>query len=87
MLAAVSRQTRVNQPDEAALNELSLERRWVAPENNVSRRGHPYFSQLNRRAEASTPAPRGINARTPLAKPNDEPGVLWDAFRETPPPV
>jgi hypothetical protein len=28
------------------------------------------------------PVPRQANARTPLAKPQDEPGVLWAAFRE-----
>ena len=50
----------------------------------MSRRGHPYFSQMNRRAEAGTAGPRRANARTPLAKPKDEPGVLWAAFRDPP---
>jgi hypothetical protein len=48
----------------------------------VSRRCRPHFSQLNRRLDPGVPAPRRANARTPLAKPKDEPGVLWDAFRE-----
>jgi len=51
----------------------------------VNRRGHPYFSQANRRIDAGVSGPRRSNARTPLAKPKDEPGVLWAAFREDPP--
>ena len=50
----------------------------------MSRRGHPYFSQVKRRLEAPLPAPRHANARTPLVKPKDEPGVLWEAFRDPP---
>ena len=53
----------------------------------MSRSGRAYFSQLNRRIEAGTSLPRRANARTPLAKPKDEPGVLWDAFREKPGPA
>jgi len=53
-------------------------------ESQVSRRGQPYFNQVNRRAEAGLPGPRRANTRTPLAKPKDEPGVLWAAFREDP---
>lgn len=52
----------------------------------MSRRGHPYFSQINRRSAAYMPGPSRANIRTPLAKPKDEPGVLWDAFREDPLP-
>lgn len=48
----------------------------------MSRHPHPYFSQVNRRLEAGAPKPRRANTRTPLAKPKDEPGVLWDAFRK-----
>jgi hypothetical protein len=48
----------------------------------VSRVSLPGFSQLSRRAEAGPPLPRRPNARTPLARPMDQPGVLWDAFRE-----
>lgn len=48
----------------------------------MSRRGRACFSQLHRRLEAGVPAARRANIRTPLAKPKDEPGVLWDAFRE-----
>ena len=48
----------------------------------MSRRGQSYFSQVNRRLEVGAPVPRPSNTRTPLAKPNDEPGVLWEAFRE-----
>ena len=53
----------------------------------MSRHPHPYFSQINRRAEAGLARPRHANARTPLVKPKDEPGVLWEAFREKAPPV
>jgi hypothetical protein len=52
----------------------------------VSRHPHPYFSQLNRRLDSATPGPRRANTRTPLAKPKDEPGVLWEAFRQKTPP-
>ena len=48
----------------------------------MSGRGQPYFSQANRRTEATLPGQRRTNTRTPLAKPKDEPGVLWAAFRE-----
>ena len=48
----------------------------------MSRRGHPYFSQVNRRVETRVPGPSRSNTRTPLAKPKDQPGVLWAAFRE-----
>ena len=48
----------------------------------MARRGHPYFSQINRRTAALIPGPRRANTRTPLVKPKDEPGVLWDAFRD-----
>jgi len=50
----------------------------------MSRRGQPYFSQVNRRLNAPASGPRRTNIRTPLAKPRDEPGVLWAAFREVP---
>lgn len=52
----------------------------------MSRRSHPYFGRLNRRSEALKPGPRAPNARTPLTKPKDEPGVLWEAFRDGPKP-
>jgi hypothetical protein len=39
---------------------------------------------MKRRSEAGMAGPRRSNTRTPLAKPKDEPGVLWDAFREKP---
>jgi len=51
----------------------------------VTRRRHPYFGRLNRRSEIGKPGPRQVNARTPLTKPKDEPGVLWEAFRDLPP--
>ena len=57
------------------------------PESAVSRHPHPYFSQVNRRLETGAPKPRRTNTRTPLAKPKDEPGVLWDAFRKETPPA
>jgi hypothetical protein len=53
----------------------------------VSRHPHPYFSQINRRPEAGPARPRRANARTPLVKPKDEPGVLWEAFRGKTPPA
>ena len=53
-------------------------------ERQVTRRGQPYFSQVNRRPETAVPRPRRANTRTPLAKPKDEPGVLWAAFRDPP---
>ena len=53
----------------------------------MSRRTHPYFSQVDRRSQAAVSAQRQVNARAPLAKPKDEPGVLWDAFREPQPPA
>ena len=56
------------------------------PESAVSRHPHPYFSQVNRRPEGGIPGPRRANPRTPLAKPKDEPGVLWEPFREEQPP-
>jgi hypothetical protein len=52
----------------------------------VSRHPHPYFSQV-RRPEAGSSLPRRANARTPLVKPKDEPGVLWEAFRDKTPPA
>lgn len=48
----------------------------------MSRHPHPYFSRVNRHLEAGLARPRRTNTRTPLAKPKDQPGVLWDAFRE-----
>lgn len=53
----------------------------------MSRRGQSYFSQVNRRLEPGAPVARRTNTRTPLAKPKDEPGVLWEAFREPPAPA
>ena len=49
----------------------------------MSRRGQPYFSQVNRRLPVPAAASRRTT-RTPLAKPKDEPGVLWAAFRDLP---
>ena len=48
----------------------------------MSRGSLPGFSQLSRRVEADRPLPRRPNAHTLLARPGDQPGVLWDAFRE-----
>jgi hypothetical protein len=48
----------------------------------VSRRSQSGFSQLNRRVETGLLLPRRANARSSMARPRDEPGVLWDAFRE-----
>jgi len=56
-------------------------------ESAVSRHPHPYFSQVNRRLDPGVPKPRRANARTPLAKPKDEPGVLWAPFRDDTPPA
>lgn len=53
----------------------------------MSRSTHPYFNPLHRRSEAVMPAERPTNARTPLAKPTDEPGVLWEPFRNPQPPA
>ncbi len=33
------------------------------------------------------PVSRFANARAPLVKPKDEPGVLWNAFRENQEPA
>lgn len=48
----------------------------------MSRRSLPGFSQTGRRIEAGLPLPRHPNARAPLSKPKDQPGVLWDPFRK-----
>ena len=62
---------------------VSPEWAWVAAGDSPCRdEACPYFSQANRRLETGAPGPRRANARTPLAKPKDEPGVLWEAFRE-----
>jgi len=50
----------------------------------VSRRPHPYFGRLNRLEETRKPGPRRGRRTEPAASPDSEPGVLWDAFRETP---
>jgi hypothetical protein len=48
----------------------------------MTRRAHPYFSQVSRRPDAAASEKRRSNARAPLASANDEPGVLWQAFRD-----
>lgn len=53
----------------------------------MSRRSQRHFGQFNRRVEAGISVPRCANARTPLAKPMDEPGVLWQAFRDNQEPA
>lgn len=50
----------------------------------MSRHTHPYVNPLDRPAEGAVPTQRQVNARAALAKPKDEPGVLWDPFREGP---
>ena len=56
-------------------------------EARLSRHPHPYFSRLNRRLDPRKPEPRRANTLPPLAKPKDQAGVLWDAFRDEPPPA
>jgi hypothetical protein len=46
------------------------------------RRHHPYFGRLNRREELRKLEQGQRSAAEPLVKPRDEPGILWDAFRE-----
>jgi hypothetical protein len=50
----------------------------------MSRRPRPYFGRLSRSEEPRKLAPRQRNACEPLIKPRDEPGILWDAFRDEP---
>ena len=50
--------------------------------NAMARRPHPYFGRLNRREDVRKLEPGQRNACEPLAKPRDEMGILWDAFRE-----
>ena len=51
-------------------------------EARLSRHPHPYFSRINRRLDPRKPEPRRANTLAPLAKPKDQAGVLWDAFRD-----
>ena len=48
----------------------------------MSRRPHPYFGQLQRGEEAKKLESGRRAASEPLVKARDEPGILWDAFRE-----
>ncbi len=50
--------------------------------STMSRRPHPYFGRINRGEEVRKLEPGQRNACEPLAKPRDEPGILWDAFRD-----
>ena len=51
----------------------------------MPRRPHPYFGRLNRHEEVAKPKPGSRNACEPSIRPRDEPGILWDAFRDEPP--
>lgn len=53
----------------------------------MSRRAHPYFGRLNRREVPRKLEPGQRNACEPLVKPADEPGVLWEPFRDKGPPA
>jgi len=53
----------------------------------LARRPHPYFGKLDRLAVASLAVPRGRRGRAPLVSPDEEPGVLWERFREDAKPV
>jgi len=46
------------------------------------RRSHPYFGRINRREATRKLDPGQRTACEPLVKPRDEPGILWDAFRD-----
>jgi len=48
----------------------------------MSRRPHPYFGRLNNREDVRKPEPRQRNVCEPLVTPRDQPGILWDPFRE-----
>lgn len=48
----------------------------------MSRRPHPYFGQLNRLGEACGAVPTGGRGLAPLMAPEDQQGVLWNAFRK-----
>jgi len=48
----------------------------------MSRRPHPYFGRLNRREVLKKLEPGQRSASEPLVKPRDEPGVLWESFRD-----
>jgi hypothetical protein len=48
----------------------------------MSRRPHPYFSRLDRREQERKREPGQRSACEPLIKPRDEPGILWQSFRE-----
>jgi len=48
----------------------------------MSRKSHPYFGQLNRLEEACGAVPMGGGGHAPEMAPEDQPGVLWNAFRK-----
>jgi hypothetical protein len=50
--------------------------------STMARRSHPYFGRLNRREILRKLEPGQRTACEPLVKPREEPGILWDAFRE-----
>jgi hypothetical protein len=51
----------------------------------VPRRPHPYFGQIKHEAQACPPKSGEGRVQAPEVMPEDEPGVLWQAFREPPP--
>jgi hypothetical protein len=53
----------------------------------MARRSHPYFGQINRLEAGRIALPRDTRGRAPRLTPDEEPGVLWDAFRGDPEPV
>lgn len=58
---------------------------WAAqhvPETAMSRRSHPYFGQLNRLEQVRAVTSGGAGGRAPRMTPDEEQGVLWQAFRE-----
>ena len=53
----------------------------------MARRPHPYFGQINRLEAGRIPVRRDRRRQAPRLTPDEEPGVLWDAFRGDPEPV
>ena len=53
----------------------------------MSRRSHPYFGQLNRIEQAGDSASGGSNGSAPPMTPDEQKGVLWQAFRKAAEPA
>jgi hypothetical protein len=48
----------------------------------LSRKAHPYFGRLNRLDGAGLAPAGGPGGRAPPMTADEQPGVLWQAFRE-----